>query len=418
MEMTSGTGNPLGALSIESLLRRQKLFEKLTRVQRSISHGAPLNEVLDAITGGASQLLDDEVVGLRLIDEDDPAQCVIVSSCGLKEDLQGPLHRTPVGRGAGGRAITENRLVIIHDYSASREGLDVLVQDGLQAAMAAPVHENGEVVGSLVVASYQPERKYSEMEQEALVSFAQHASLALTDAKAVEALREAQRSKEMFLAMVSHELKSPLTVILGTLYTLQKHHKAVPEETRSEMLSSAYERANELASLVNRVLEGARAELAVSEEEVMLSDLIRNSLRGFDQACPLSVSDLPDILVVTDTGAIRQLVGILLENAIAHSPEGGQVSLGCEIEGGFICVSVSNLGTLSEEDHATLFEPFSRGSKAQSDGVGLGLYIASRLSSAIGGKLTAESKGGQVSFKLHWPLKTPQEEALDPIESG
>ena len=401
----------------ESLQKRQQLFEKLTRVQRSISHGAPLDEVLDAITIGANQLIGDGVVALRLIDEDDPSHCVIVSSCGLREELQVKLRRMPVGRGAGGRAIRENKLVVIHDYASSDAGLEALVNDGLQAAMAAPVHEKGDVVGSLVVASYQQGRVYSEIEQDALTSLARHASLALTDAKAVEALREAQRSKEMFLAMVSHELKSPLTVILGTLHTLRKHHTSVSEEMRAEMLESAYERANELAALVNRVLEGARAELAAAVEEVVLADLIRSSLRGFDQARPLFVADIPEITVRVDPGAVRQVIGILLENAVAHSPVGDRVRIECCVDKENVTVSVINRGCLSEEDKAVLFEPFSRGTGARSRGVGLGLYIASRLASAIGGSLSAESLGERVSFALTFPHKSVGLDAA-PVGSG
>lgn len=401
---------------MESLLQRQSLFEKLTRVQRSISHGAPLQEVLDAITSGASQLIGDAVVALRLIDDDDPTQCIMVSSNGLRADLVDSLRRTPVDQGVGGRAIRENKLTVIQDYSRSADSLPAMVQDGLQAAMAAPVHEQGEIAGSLVVGSYKPGRTYSDIEQEVLDSFAQHASLAITDAKAIEALREAQRSKEMFLAMVSHELKSPLTVIIGTLHTLEKHHKVVDEDTRAEMLSSAFERAKELAVLVNQVLEGARAELAAAAEEVNLPDLVVNAVRGFEQSLPLNISDIPEITIVTDTAAIRQVLGILLENAVAHSSEKQEVDIRASLEDTNVCISVTNNGVLTDEDHERLFEPFSRGSRATSQGVGLGLYIAHRLAIAIGGKLTADSSEGRVRFDLRFPLKTPDQQSLQPAD--
>lgn len=398
--------------SVETLLQRQTLFEKLTRIQRSISHGAPLQEVLDAITTGASQLLGDEVVALRLIDEDDPTQCVIVSSEGVREELAEKVRRTPVGAGAGGRAIRENKLVVIDDYESSQDAIAALAQDGLQAAMAAPVHEKGEISGSLVVASYVPGRTYSDVEQEALVSFAQHASLALTDANAMEALREAQRSKEMFLAMVSHELKSPLTVIMGTLHTLQKHHAAVGEEARTKMLSSAYERSKELAALVNRVLEGARAELVEIEEEAQLSDLVTNAVRGFEQSAPLVVGDIPSVSVRTDPAAIRQILGILLENAVAHSMNGNEIGVDTKVDDSDVVISVTNTGSLPLDDPQTLFDPFIRGDRARSDGVGLGLYIASRLATAVGGRLAADSSGGRVRFDLVFPFKKGEPQSL------
>lgn len=395
-----------GRSAASALLERQELLERLTRVQRSIPHGAPLAEVLDAVARGAQELLGDGVVCLRLIDEDDPSHCLIASARGLRDELRTALHRMPVGDGAGGRAIAENRLVVIRDYPGSPYAFGVLVDEGLKAAMAAPLHEQGEVVGSLAVASYDPTRDYSEGEEKALVAFAQHASLALTDSRAIEALREAQRSKEMFLATVSHELKSPLTVILGTLHTLRKHHLSVPDDVRDEMLSSAHERANELAALVNRVLEGARAELAATVEEILLSDLIRSSLRGFDHTRSLFVSDIPETTVLVDPGAVRQVIGILLENAFSHSPPEDRVMIESHVVGQAVTISVVNKGAIAEEDLPSLFEPFSRGSRATSNGVGLGLYIASRLASAIGGRLEADSGSGLVRFSLCFPLKT------------
>ena len=416
MNPTSGADD--GRPSVETLLQRQTLFEKLNRIQRSISHGAPLQEVLDAITSGASQLLGDEVVALRLIDEDDPTHCVIVSSEGVKEELAEKVRRTPVGAGAGGRAIRENKLVVIDDYARSHDSIAALAQDGLQAAMAAPVHEKGEITGSLVVASYVPGRTYSGVEQEGLVSFAQHASLALTDANAMEALREAQRSKEMFLAMVSHELKSPLTVIMGTLHTLQKHHASVGEEARTEMLSSAYARAKELASLVNRVLEGARAELVEVEEEAQLPDLVTSAVRGFEQSAPLVVGDIPSVSVRTDPAAIRQILGILLENAVAHSTNGNEIGVDTKVDESDVVISVTNTGSLSLDDHQTLFDPFSRGSRVRADGVGLGLYIASRIATAVGGRLAADSSGGRVRFDLVFPFKRAGHQTLQAADLG
>ena len=179
---------------IEELLKRQQLFERLARVQRSISHGAPLQEVLDAITAGAGEIFEDEIVGLRLIDEDDPNYAVLVSAHGLTPIVEEQIRRTRTDKGAGGIAIEENRLVVIQNYDRSPQALAPLAKGGLKAAMAAPVHEKAEVVGSLVVASYRADRRYSDVEQEALLAFAQHASVALTDAKAIEAMRVAQRS--------------------------------------------------------------------------------------------------------------------------------------------------------------------------------------------------------------------------------
>jgi diguanylate cyclase (GGDEF)-like protein len=85
--------------------------------------------------------------------------------------------------------VSEGRLVVVEDYAAAPFHMATFAADGVTAAMAAPVFEAGHVVGSLTVATHRPNRRYSDNEREALQAFAEHASLALNDARTVEALR-------------------------------------------------------------------------------------------------------------------------------------------------------------------------------------------------------------------------------------
>src|SRR5690606_3225920 len=86
-------------LLVESLRERQALSERLFRIQRKISTRAPLHEVLDAITQGAAELLGDEVIGLRLVSDDDPDVMQMVSSVGVADDLAPDLVHLRVGEG-------------------------------------------------------------------------------------------------------------------------------------------------------------------------------------------------------------------------------------------------------------------------------------------------------------------------------
>ena len=392
------------AALVTLLTERQRLLERLGRIQRSISHRAPLQEVLDAITLGAFELLGDEVVGLRLIDPERPDEVVLASHCGVTEDELAQVTRGPVGQGAGGRAISEDRLVIIDDYASEPNAIPVFQEHRMTTAMAAPVHENGRPVGSLVVASYIPGRHYSLLEQEALTSLAQHASLALTDAKTVEAMREAQRAKDMFLAMVSHELKTPLTVIMGTLRTMESHAGSLDAEVAREMVTAAYGRGEELRRLIDRLLRGARAELAGARREAMLRDLVVSSLDGFAQLRRLTVDVSGDTSLLVDTVAFSDVLGILVENAVAHSPADAPLWVSARPQGPEVCVSVTNPGALPPGvDPQSLFLPFHRGSDARSSGVGLGLYIAARLADSMGGVIDVTSSGNRVTFMLRVP---------------
>ena len=397
---------------LDAMKERQLLLERLTKIQRSISHRAPLQEVMDAITQGAQDLLGDEIAGIRLIDPEDPSYVNLVAVTGVTASQFEALKRGPVGEGAGGRAIAENRLVVIDDYNRPGRGIPTLAAENLQTAMAAPVREAGKVVGSLVVATYRPDRRYTKEEQEALLSLAEHASLALTDARTVEAMREAQHAKDMFLAMVSHELKTPLTVIMGTLKTFQRHAETMSSELRHEMLTAAFDRGRELERLIDRLLQGSRAELAGFKQHLFLPDLIAEATRGFDQMTRLEIESIPETFVFTDSVAVQKIVGILLENAVSHSPKDSLISLVSTVQDGDVHITVRNRGSLPENlDHATLFLPFNRGANVQSSGVGLGLYIASRLALSCDGKLACSGGAGTVSFTLSLPLPTAEQRA-------
>ena len=198
------------ALAI-SLQERQLLLERLSRIQRSISHRAPLPEVLHAITAGAAELLGDSVASLRIIDPGDPRSTVLMSSVGLPESVRVSSHRLPIGAGFLGRVIGGNQVVVADSSAGTAVEVAALTKLGLASAMAAPVHDQGRPVGALMVGSSSPERCYRPLEREALEAFAQHASLALTDARTVEAMELAYQdgltglaSRSLFVQRLEH----------------------------------------------------------------------------------------------------------------------------------------------------------------------------------------------------------------------
>ncbi len=176
---------------LASLQERQTLLERLSRIQRSISSRKPLHEVLDTIVLGAQELLGEDIVGLRLLDPEDSGYMVLRSAIGVPDHLAAATSRQPVGQGIGGRAIVENRLVHTSSYPSVDKPLPGFAADGIQSAMACPVRQGSRAVGSLVVATRRAHRTYSASEQEALVAFAEHVSLALNDAQSVDALHRA-----------------------------------------------------------------------------------------------------------------------------------------------------------------------------------------------------------------------------------
>jgi diguanylate cyclase (GGDEF)-like protein/PAS domain S-box-containing protein len=167
------------------------LMEQLAIIQRAIAERSRLEEILDTIVRAASNVLGCEIAGLRLIDENDPSYIVLVASTGVDAKLTRALRRGPVAEGIGGRAIVEERLLISNAYgTAGDAGIQMLVSHGLQAAMAAPVYGHGAVVGSLVVAT-RDDRQFTDVDSGTLAFFAEYAGVALSTARAADAVRQA-----------------------------------------------------------------------------------------------------------------------------------------------------------------------------------------------------------------------------------
>jgi diguanylate cyclase (GGDEF)-like protein len=166
---------------LAELRDRHRLLEELSKIQRSIARQQPFQAILDAITAGAADLLDDDMAGLRLRDSEDPDMLILHASTGVPADVARQVWRVPVSRaGVAGAALVRNDVVVMERYPSDPDRVPELATGGVASAMAAPVHDNGVVVGSLVVASSRP-RVYTARDRTVLRHFADHVSLAVSD---------------------------------------------------------------------------------------------------------------------------------------------------------------------------------------------------------------------------------------------
>lgn len=385
-----------------TLLKRQQLLDNLGRVERSISRRIPLGEVLSTITDAVYQLLGDDLVALRLLDPDDPSQLIVVSDSGVSPDVFNAVRRTPVGAGAGGRAVAEDALVVIDDYAAESAALEVFVAGGVRAAVAAPVHENGVVVGSLTVATYDPDRHYGAIEQETVLAFAEHVSLALTNARAVASMQAAEQVKTNLLAIVSHELKTPLTVMLGVVQTIQRHSKQLPDDVRDEMLTSAQERGRELGRLIDRLLEGAQDAASDTLQDASLPAVVSAAVAPYAASGrQLLIPPVPPQPLRVDVAKLHGALSNLLENAVSESPEHSPIVIESEVVGLDVTITVTAEGELPAGiDTEALFD---RSAQPTTSAMGLGLYLASHLAASVGGSISASAGDGRVSYTLRFP---------------
>jgi diguanylate cyclase (GGDEF)-like protein len=175
---------------LASLRERQTVLERLNGIQQAISHRSPAKVIYDAVVGGAAEIVNGDIAALRLGADDDRNVVRIAASCGLSDAVVADLEGSPMHEGVGGRAMREQRLVVSTDYAGMEHAVPRMVAEGVRAAMAAPVYRDGKVAGSLVVATRRAQT-FTVEQQEILLAFAEHASLALNDASALEAMRAA-----------------------------------------------------------------------------------------------------------------------------------------------------------------------------------------------------------------------------------
>lgn len=219
------------------------------------------------------------------------------------------------------------------------------------------------------------------------------------------ALRPVERAwsqQRRFVADASHDLKTPLTVILANTSILLEH----PERSvasQSQWVESTQHEAEQMQGLVGDLLLLAQVDEGAAKpamERLDLADLVEGELLQFESVAFERRIDLrsrlePDIVVRGNEARLRKLAGTLLDNACKYADEGGQVDVGLHRSARRVELSVRNTGfTIAPEDLPHVFDRFYRADKARTrddSGHGLGLAIARAIAEEHGGTLSAAS---------------------------
>jgi diguanylate cyclase (GGDEF)-like protein len=180
----------IGALkTLEAERERRELLGRLSHFQRSISHHAPLQELLDSIAEGAGKLLGERLSGVGLRDPKDE-KVFALSLIGYPLDARERIVSQPA-TAVSQRTLEADSVTVFDDFQNDPEMPTYFVDAGVQSLIAAPVRESGTPVGIVAVGSKQAGRSFSDAEREAFGAFADHASLALTDARLADQVERA-----------------------------------------------------------------------------------------------------------------------------------------------------------------------------------------------------------------------------------
>jgi len=236
--------------------------------------------------------------------------------------------------------------------------------------------------------------------------------LAQTFNEMLASLEAAYAAQKRFTADASHELRAPLTSIRGNLDLLARI-KQMPEEERVEVLNYARKEVERLSRLVNDLLALARADtgqpinLRPVEMDALLAE-VHHQAQAMADGVSVRLTHLEPALVRGDEDRLKELLLILVDNAIRYTPHGGTVSLSLKCEHPEVIVSVEDTGIgIETEDLPHVFDRFWRADKARSrdsGGTGLGLSIAKDIVERHKGEITVRSVPGHGSrFDIHLP---------------
>jgi two-component system phosphate regulon sensor histidine kinase PhoR len=232
--------------------------------------------------------------------------------------------------------------------------------------------------------------------------------------KDISDYKKLEKLKNEFVQTVSHDLRSPLTAVLGYVGLIERVGPV--NEQQMEFIRQALAGVETIRHMLDKLLELQRIEAGLDSqvENVVAQSLLEQAADALDfqinRRKQILILDLPDEPVVLHGNSIRfrQVFDNLIDNASKYSPEGGEIRITAEGEDGVIIVQISDsgLGILGEE-MPHIFEQFYRGSNAleQTAGAGLGLSIVKSVVESYEGRIWVESTPGEgTTFTVVLPM--------------
>jgi PAS domain S-box-containing protein len=297
----------------------------------------------------------------------------------------------------------------------------------LASVLILPLRTRREILGALLIAANDPERRMTDDKLPLAELLAERAALAIENAKLyteqVDARRKVEdlsRLKDEFLSIASHELRTPVTSIKGYTQLAKTLIRENDLGTSEEYLDIALDQIDRMSRLILELLDVSRIEtgrLEIRREAINWPAFVRDVVQRHhtavsDRHFHVEVPDHPRV-VSGDRDRLEQVLGNLLENAVKYSPEGSDIYVELEDKGEEVVTSVRDRGIgIPLDELGQVFERFHRGRQVSSTnygGLGLGLYITKQIVERHGGTIWVESKEGQgTTFHFSLPAASAQ----------
>lgn len=399
----------LAAVRAAVAIDRARAFElehaarvRLEHVQAVVDAGLAHLE-LDALLAELLQrirsILGVDTCAVLLVDPERP-ELVARAAVGLEEEVEQGF-RIPLGKGFAGRIAAEGRPIGLRHVDHADLLNPLLRQKGVKSLLGVPLAVRGHVTGVLQVGTLVP-RAFTRGDTELLQLVAERVAVAIEKAKVHDAMIALDELKLSFVAVASHELRSPTTAVYGLLTTLRERRDSLSDDVRRELEETAWEQADRMRRLIEQLLDLSRLDaraVTIEPQPLVLARVLEDVARV---AAPgdVSVSIDPGMAVVADPLVLDRVISNLLANAARYGRS--PIRIEAREQDTFVRIEVSDAGDgVPDELVPRLFDRFERGSAGQ--GSGLGLAIAKAYANAHGGDLLYHRDRGGACFELILP---------------
>ena len=376
-------------------------WDHLTRLQAvtdaALAH-LELEDLLAELLQRIHTILDVDTCAILLLDEA-TNELVARAAVGIEEEVEQGV-RIPVGGGFAGRIAAERRPILLAHVDHDNVLNPILLEKGIKTLLGVPLIVRDNVIGVLHVGTL-VHHSFTRDDVQLLELVGERVALAVERAKLHEETRWLDELKLNFVAVASHELRTPAAAVYGALATLRA--RELEPEVRAQLEEAAWQQADRMRRLIEQLLDLSRLDtraLRVKPEPIILRRVIEKLIEE-EGGTEVVVDVDPELNIVVDPLVIERVVSNLLANARSHG--GPPIRISAEQRNRYLRLTVEDGGEgVPQALQPRLFERFERGTAGE--GTGLGLAIAKAYAVAHGGDLRLLPSDRGARFELNLPL--------------
>ncbi len=356
-----------------------------------------VSELLRVLLPRIRDILRTDTCAVLLLDEE-TNELVARAALGIEEEVG---VRIPLGAGFAGRVAVEARPLVI-DVDEYPVFNPILRQKHLKSMVGVPLLVRGAPLGVLHVGTLSP-RQFTRDQVELLQLVAERVAIAIERAQLHEELIQLDQLKLNFVAIASHELRTPATSVYGVLKTLKERGAGLSDELREELLNVGVEQGERLRRLLEELLDLSRLDaraIHVEPRPVVLKAALADVVHALPGAGAVELDIANDLAAVVDPLVLERVISNLVANAVRYGAP--PIRIVAQQRDRHLRVAVEDAGSgVPEELEGKIFDRFARGGGAS--GHGLGLAIARAYARAHGGDLVYDHRPHGARFELLIP---------------